>query len=376
MQRLLCAMLLTLTASPAAAQVYAAPYAEDVLREAHEAENAMQPQACPQVVLSGQTTLTTTEANALLCMAKNQLPLALSVPEYGCADRAEIIIGSLLQTGLDFDALGRISTFYDTSKHADKTVFAVNDPNHGEAFYRAWQLTFGTDFARSILLSKNKETLKLDVDGDIRWNIGHIAPTIWVRDEASAEPQLRVFDPMLSSDQVLTPEQWRAAQNAQKAALVWGKIDEAPTLMVEHLPTEQMMMLKRENHQADNAEVDTEMLDHMLRNLPTDIRIQMEAKVLGIGDKAAWHPRNWDAYSFVGGLTTAGGGDALPPFQKGNMQIAQARINAALANMELILAYDAMRKAQPDEEVFLQEVKTQLLKRKKKPEQVILYFDE
>lgn len=359
-------MYLAVAALPAQAQNAYEPYAEDVLKAEQHAEAATH-SVCAQVLFGGQEVLTTNEAQSLLCMAAKQLPLALSVMQYGSADRAEVLIGALLQTGVSSQAMGRISTLYDTKQ--DLRVFTLTDPHHGDAFYKAWQLAFGNEFAREIRLEKDGEELVLDVDGTIRWKAGHIAPTLWVRDNIVDEPQLRVLDPLLSPDKLVSPEEWRRLQNAEPAALVWAAVGEVPVLMVEHLTEEVLRRLKQHLNIAENEPADAAEINRLLKESSPEIRVGIEADALDIPDKAAWHPRNWNEYSLHE--------DAKQPsWQAGQDDITQQRIEAALKNLELIQAYHNLRASYANDEEFLQDVKRRMLADNKKPKYVVINFDE
>lgn len=360
--------VIAMTATAALAQQDYEPYAEDVL-QAEAQEEQVASSGCAQVALGGQEALTTSEAHALLCMAVKQLPLALGVLEYGSEDRTEVLIGALLQTGVSPKALGRVVTFQQGGKQE------IVDPHHGEAFYKVWQLVFGTQFTRKILLEKDGAEVELDVDGTINWHTGYTAPTLWVRDNLADEPQLRVLDAALSPDRLLTPEEWRKLQNAEAAALLWGAVEENPLLMVEHLPENALLRLKRQMNIATTEPVDTEELTQLLRESSPEVLAEMEADVLEIPDKAAWHPRNWTGYSLSGGLQHPSGG-AVPQLRAEQAESIQQRIEAALANLELIQAYHHLRGSFANDEEFLREVKRRMLENNKKPKHVVINFDD
>lgn len=356
-----------LAATPAVAQDWTAPYAEDVLSE--QAQEQTQTASCPDVTLRGLSTLTTGEADALLCLAVQKLPLARSVAEYGCTDRSELLIGALLRSGVPYEAIGRVSTFLDTQAAQSPSAFVLPDATHGDAFQQAWHQVFGKDFRHTILLKGEEQELTLDVDGEIRWNIGHIAPTVWVVDKAGQKPVLRVLDPVLSPTRSLTLEEWRKLQNAPDAALAWGALGEPPMLMGEYLPDGALAEWRKLNGLAATDEVVPAQINTTLRALPPETRVQMQGDMLGIAEKAAWHPAHWTGYSFAGGQ-----GD-LPEWKPGRDDITEARLNAAVKKLALLDAYERMRAEFDTDLAFLEVVRTRLLKRNKKPEEVIIYFD-
>lgn len=368
MKLLICTMVALLLAKAALAQDATAVYAEDALREQAQANAATQA-GCPAVSLRGMPTLTTAEADALLCNAAKRLPLAMRVMEHGCTDRSELLIGALLQSGVPYEALGRVSTFLDTSKSAAKGAFTLADPAHGDSFSRAWQMVFGSEFPRSILLKGAESEVKLDVDGEIQWNIGHIAPTVWVVDRAGQAAQLRVLDPILSPARSLTVEEWHALQRAPDATLLWGALGEPPLVMGAYLPAAALAEWRKLNHLGSRDAVEPAQVDATLRAMPPETRAEIQAALLGIADKAPWHPRHWTGYSF------AGGQGGLAEWKPGRADITDARLRAAVQKLELLNAYDRMRAQAVDDEDFLESVKAQLLRRNKSPKEVIIYLD-
>lgn len=353
------------------------PYAEDVLQEEQAQDVKQVTTGCAKILLAGQNMLTTSEAQALLCMANEQLPLAASVWQYGCTNRSELLIGALLQSGVPSQALGRISTFYDTTRNkGPKDVFTLTDPYHGEAFYEAWQLVMGTNkYPRTITLKKGDDELVMDVDGEIQWNVGHIAPTVWVRDSLDEPPQLRVIDPILSPERILTPQAWRSLQNAEPAAMVWGGLHEPPMLLVEYLSPEMLKRLKLRMNIPSSEKVDSAALNKLLRQSSPEVRTDIEAYVLDIEDKSPWHPRKWAGYSFAGDLLD-GSGNALPGWSEGNSAANSRRLETAVANLELLQAYHELRESHANEEAFLRDVKDKMLDRNKDVKNVVIYFGE
>lgn len=362
----ICTLLL---AKGALAQDATAVYAEDILSEQAQAE-AAELAGCPSVSLQGMPTLTTAQADALLCNAVQRLPLALRVAEYGCTDRSEIIIGAFLQSGVPYEALGRVSSFFDTAKAKGEQAFVLQDPAHGNAFGYAWQMVFGTEFPRTILLKGQEDEIKLDVDGEIRWDLGHIAPTVWVVDAAGQPPQLRVIDPVLSPSRSLTVTEWRKLQNAPDASIVWGALGEPPLLLAEYMPAEVVAQWRKMHNMGTADAVEPQQMDAVLRALPPETRAETQAQLLDIAEKSAWHPSHWQGYSFTGGQ-----GD-LHEWKPNRPDITDARLQAAVEKLKLLNAYSTMRAESESDEAFLEEVKARLLKRNKDPKEVIIYLDE
>jgi hypothetical protein len=251
----------------------------------------------------------------------------------------------------------------------------LQDPRHGDGFYEAWQLVFGTDFERRILLQKADEEQELDVDGQVTWHTGHVAATVWVRDNPNEMPQLRVLDPLLSPARVLTPEEWRSLQHAESASLAWGAVGEVPVLMVEYLPENAVTQLKRQMNIASTDPVDSNGLNQLLRASSPEIRTETMAKILNAPDKAPWHPRHWAAYSLTGELKEPSGLD-VPDWREGRDDISQRRIETAVEHLQLFQAYHDMRSDYETDEAFLQEVKRRMLANNKKPKKVLINFDE
>lgn len=346
------------------------PYAEDLLREqraAHISEAA----PCPKINelhISGKSLFSEAEANALLCHLREQVPLATQVMEHGCTDRSEVLIGMLIGWGVPMDALGRASTFYDAARNqGGNQVFVLEDPAHASAFNHAWQLVFGNSFAKTIRLTKGEQEYLLDVSGAIRWNIGHIAPTLWVQG-TDGKRALRVIDPVLSPDAVLTLADWRRLQQAEPAALLWGKLGDAPDILPEYLSGAMAERFRKRFDIALNETATENALDIMLRNTPPEMKAQLYAQVLDIAPKSPWHPREWRGYSF--------GGGALPDWQAGNDAVSQRRYDRAKERLAPLVAYEEMRASFDDDEAFLEAVRDAMKRKQKKPEEVFIDFDE
>lgn len=366
MKRHLFGSLLAMTALVASAHAYQ-PYATDLMQE-----EAVKPAArtCPPLNAedyAGKQTLSQAAANALLCRAVEELPLAESVWEYGCTDRSEVIIGSLLNWGVDAAALGRASTFYDATRNTGgHEVFVLEDAAHGNDFYRAWQLVFGNTFRREILLKYNGQEYLLDVDGTIKWNIGHIAPTLWV--ETGEGRELRVLDPLLGPDALLTLEEWRARQNAEAAAVLWGALGYAPDILVEYLSGGKRERFLRAFNMTSFGGIDTEQMNALLRDTPPEMKAQLYADILDIDPKASWHPLRWSGYSFAG--------DSLPDWNPKDAALVQRRYAAALERLAPLRAYHELRERYADDEAFLNAVKERMLLTDKQPKRVFIDFSE
>ncbi len=278
--------------------------------------------------------------------------LAPQMVEYGCTNRSELVIGHLLQAGVPKHALGRVSSFYDVAKAGEvgSSVFRLSDPLHGKDFQRAWDDRFGADVPREIWL---KEGLPLDVSSEIQWMIGHIAPTVTARDTAG-DIHRWVIDPVLSPAAPLTIEEWRAAQNAPQAAIAWGKLGRAPVVQAAYLSPEEQLILAR---LLGMTSTNPPMLQAALVQQPESERALIQAALLGIDDAAAWHPRHWRGYSFVGALKD-GQGKVLADWSDASEAGRTARLTRASAQLIPIRAYDQRRRDYPSAEAFLQEAVT------------------
>lgn len=343
------------------------PYAADLLEAERVVEAPEQP-VCPALdgLQSGQRVLSEAAASALLCHILREQPLARDVWEYGCTDRSELVIGALLEQGVHPAAIGRASTFYDTARNqgGGQQVFSLEDPAHDEAFYRAWQLVFGDDFKREITLLHGEQELVLDVDGTIQWNIGHIAPTLWVQTAQGA--QLRVLDPVLGPDGLLSLEAWRARQQAQAAAVVWGALGHAPDILVEYTSGLMRGRLLRALHQPSHTEIDSQQVNVLLRETPQEMKAALYARVLQIDPDAPWHPLHWAGYSFTG--------DDLPDWNVQNPDVMQRRHAAASRRLEPLLLYQQMREKYTDDEAFLTAVRDRMLEETRQPKRVFIRF--
>ncbi|MCH2547863.1 MAG: hypothetical protein MK052_09690 [Alphaproteobacteria bacterium] len=350
-------------------------YAEDVLHAEETAERE-QNAGCKKLDIRDSKTLTTAEAQTLLCIAVKQLPLALATPQYGANDRSELLIGAFLTSGVNFDAIGRVASFYDAKRNeGGKDTFKIADRSHDKAFNRHWQITFGRAYARKIYLQQAGNEIVLDVDGTVQWQLGHTAPTVWVKDAHQSNPQLRVMDPILSPDQLLTIDQWRQLHNAESAAILWGRAGEAPVIMVEHLPPAMQKQLKLRFNVASAEQIDTDTINALLRKSSPEIRMQIHGDILNIEEKSSWYPRHWTGYSFTGDLENLNG-NPLPQWRANRPDITQLRIEAALQNLEMLNAYAQLRAAYSSDEEMLQQVKQKMLAKNKNPGKVLISFDE
>lgn len=368
MKRMLWMMVLTGMALPVAAYGQVNPYAEDMLRG--QRERAAIPGCPPRDALRslGAPVMNEGDADALLCHAAQELPLALQVREYGCADRSELVIGMLLYWGVPYEALGRVSTFHDRTRNGGgREVFTLDDPAHGRPFSRAWQLVFGNAFPQRLELRMDKDTTLLDVDGTIRWNIGHIAPTVWVRGQGG-RPELRVLDPVLGPDGALTPEEWRKRQNAAAAAMLWGGLGGPPDILAEYLSGPMLERLRREFTIPAHEPLDIGQLNTLLRGMPPDMKATAYARILDIDAKAAWHPSRWAGYSLTG--------DGLPDWRPDDGALAQRRFDAARRRLAPLLAYEGMRKRYKDDEAFLNAVRDRIKRGKDGPKVIYIDFTE
>lgn len=359
-------MVATAIAGSAQAQ---SPYAADLLAE----ERAKQPlpkQACAPLdkPLAGQAAVLSMDiANTLLCHAVQDIPLAEDVWEYGCTERSELIIGTLLHWGVNPAAVGRASTFYDKARnHGGQAVFALEDPAHGEAFNRGWQLVFGNTIKKEIELIYDDQRYLLDVDGTVQWNIGHIAPTLWVQGQHGRE--LRVLDPLLSPDALLTLEEWRARQHAQPAAIVWGALGDAPDILVEYLSGDMRERFLRAFKLQSFDTIEPEQLNATLRDIPPEMKAEIYAKTLDIEEDSAWHPLHWRGYSFAG--------DSLPDWDVQNEALMQQRYDAALRKLAPLRAYQQMREQYADDEAFLNAVRARMIAQDEDAKSVFIDFSE
>jgi hypothetical protein len=357
-----------LTAAAAAQAQEGNPYAEDLLRAAKPKIDVAE---CPKVEtlqFTEQASVTEQQAAALLCNAAKEPSMLPQMLEYGCTERSELLIATMLDWGVPYDAIGRASTFFDTANNGGgHNVFVLEDPYHGRAFNRAWQLVFGNAFPLRIELRGTQQTTVLDVDGTIRWNIGHIAPTLWVVDGQGRRSQ-RVLDPVLSPDAPLSLDAWRALQKAQPAAIAWGALGEAPQLQVESLSGEMLERFRKVQHMPAHEPVDAAYWNKMLADVPQDVRADVYAEVLNIPRKAAWHPREWAGYSFAG--------DDLPDWRPQDGRLGQRRYAAAKERMALLRAYVEMRESFKDEEAFLEAVREGMREGGKDPKVVFIDFSE
>lgn len=367
MQKIWLTAALLVSAGAAQAQE-TSPYAEDLLRAA-----AQQTQAptCPtpdSLQFGQQNVVTQEQAAALLCNAAKDPSILPQMLEYGCTERSELMIATMLDWGVPYAAIGRASTFFDRQNNrGGSDVFTLEDAYHGQAFSRAWQLVFGNAFPRRIELRGTQQTTVLDVDGTIRWNIGHIAPTLWVED-GQGNRHLRVLDPVLSPDKPLSLDAWRALQKAQPAAIAWGALGQVPQVQVESLSGDMLARFRKVQHMPAHEPVDASYWNAMLADMPQDVRADVYAKVLNIPRKAAWHPREWAGYSFAG--------DELPDWQMQDVRGGQRRYAAAKERMALLRAYVDMRESFEDEEAFLNAVREGMREGGKDPKVVFIDFSE
>lgn len=345
MTRLVFVLLaLAIRAGSAVAQPVADEgYAEDYLRAEAEEAAAEISSRCGNVSFSGKQILSGQEATAALCTAVAQLPLALSVIEHGAAERAEIITGALLQSGVPVAALGQVLAL------PEKPIVIV-DESHGDTFYKAWQLVFGNEYPRKILLMKGDDELWLDVNAEVEWQ-RHSAATVWIEGNP---PQLHVLDPVVSPDKPLTLDAWRELTGGSGTTVLWeaagsGTLD----IRAEYLPDAALQRLKRHLQLASTDAVEIEATNQMLRELDSYSKAEIYAQILG----------------------------AEPPVRlsavwTGDAESADKRIHAALSRVELLLAYHEMRSSFPSDEEFLQEVKRRMLANSKKPKQVQIVLDD
>lgn len=281
----------------------------------------------------------------------DELSLAPALIEYGCTNRSEIILAHLTQWGVPKSALGRVSTYYDAGKSpdGDDTTFRLNDPLHGAEFQQAWQAHYG-GLPKRIFLTDGESPLTLDVSGTIRWNVGHIAPTITIRD-AGGNRQIYVIDPALAPQAPIRIAAWRRAQNAEKAAIVWGGLGAAPRILPAYLSPEQQMKLAA---WLNVPSTNPPELSRALERLPEVQRQIIQARLLNIADDAPWHPRHWRGYSFAGGLKDEAG-RTLPDWDEAGSTDASARLARTQALMAPLFTYEAARNRHKTPAEFLQE---------------------
>lgn len=318
-------------------------YAEDYLHvEAEQAAAEKDAGSCGDASFNGKVVLSEQEAAAALCMAVAKLPLALSAIEHGAAERAEVITGAMLQSGVPVAALGQALAL-------PQSPAIITDESHGNEFFKVWQLVFGREYPRKILLLKGDEELWLDVDAEVEWP-RHSAATVWVEGNP---PQLRVLDPALSPRKPLSLEAWRELMGGGQITLLWeaagsGALD----IRAEYLPEAALQRLKRHLHLASTDPVEIEAANQLLRELDPFSKADIYAQILG--------------HELSVRLSPVWGEDA---------DAANNRIRAALNRIELLLAYHDMRAGFPTDEEFLQEVKRRMLANSKKPKQVQIALD-
>lgn len=357
-----------LAASGAAHAQDVNPYAEDLLRAAKQEAKVEKCPAPENTQFDMQGVVTQSQAAALLCNLAKDPSILPQMLEYGCTERSELMIATMQDWGVPYSALGRASTFFDAAHNrGGSDVFTLEDPYHGKAFSRAWQLVFGNAFPRRIELRGTQQTTVLDVDGTIRWNIGHIAPTLWVTDEQGGR-SLRVLDPVLSPDKLLSLDAWRILQKAEPAAIAWGALGEAPQVQVESLSGEMLERFRKVQHIPAHEPLDPAYWNAILADSPADMRADVYAEVLNIPRKAAWHPREWAGYSFAG--------DELPDWRPNDTRLGQRRYAAAKERMALLRAYVEMREGFKNEEAFLESVREGMRKGGKDPKVVFIDFSE
>lgn len=318
-------------------------FADDYLRAEAEAKTmAEEAGRCGEVTFSGQMPISEEQAKAALCKAVAQLPLALSAIEHGAAERAEIITGALLQSGVPVAALGQVLVL------PAKPVI-IPDESHGDDFYKAWQLVFGTEYPRKILLLKGDGEVWLDVNGAVEWP-RHNATTVWVEGNP---PQLRVLDPVLSPKEPLTVEAWRQLLGGGETTLLWERAGEGVLdIRAEYLPEAALQRLKRYLHLASTDPVDIDATNQLLQELDPFTKAEIYAQILGFEPPVR-----------------------LSAFWQQDATAIDGRIYAALDGIELPRAYHDLRASFPSDEEFLQEVKRRMLANSKKPKQVQIMLD-
>lgn len=288
---------------------------------------------------------------ALFDAEKQRQDIPFNMVEYGCIDRSELMIADLLKEGVHPWTLGRISnletdlskpTLDRRKKELETTgqtdVMHVSD--HVETQFQDdlksstfltpvlyqrgvsigvghTKFTFSPDNPTHIVAesadSKHKYTIHRTPDA--YWTVGHIAPTIRVHDPADDKVKTLVFDPALG-DKPMSIEAWKAKQNNQNSAVIWGALGQKPALL-------ENFMTPQQKQRWDGLQGTQE---------------ERTADFFHLEKDSALHPSHWGGRSLEGDPKGADG-KPLPDWNEATPLERLARENLAKASLQPIVDY-------------------------------------